>query len=148
MGHSASILRPLVSSRTKSLLSFTILIPVPLVLPTVRPPTSYRTAFKTSFKTEVVYLLMKIKKKCHVLSMYSVTISFFDEARLCRLVKISFIIFHGGHKNCSDDEPFYFLFIENTCIHIFIWNTCIFDICRDTGFLCTDDGIISLWHKI
>lgn len=80
--------------------------------------------------------------------MYSVTISFFDEARLCRLVKISFIIFHGGHKNCSDDEPFYFLFIENTCIHIFIWNTCIFDICRDTGFLCTDDGIISLWHKI
>lgn len=63
MGHSASILRPLVSSRTKSLLSFTILIPVPLVLPTVRPPTSYRTAFKTSFKTEVVYLLMKIKKK-------------------------------------------------------------------------------------
>lgn len=32
--------------------------------------------------------------------MYSVTISFFDEARLCRLVKISFRIFHGGHKNC------------------------------------------------
>lgn len=101
MGHSASILRPLVSSRTKSLLSFTILIPVPLVLPTVRPPTSYRTAFKTSFKIKVVYLLLKIKKKqCHVLSIYSVTKSFFDEARLCSLVKISFRIFHGGHKNC------------------------------------------------
>lgn len=93
--HSASILRPLVSSRTKGLLSFTILIPVPFVLPIVRPPTSYRTAFKTSFKTKVVLnftFYWKLKKTCHVLSIYSGTRSFFDEAGLCRLVKISFRI--------------------------------------------------------